>query len=509
MKTRKLLAILFTFALVLSLLPTISLPASADSQIICKHEHEAECWDVPDGHVCAAEAGCIPIYPDKPEAHHHSEDDCYDPDGEVTCGLEDGDSEPDTDAEPIGWICGAAELICAHKDCVYDEICLGTKSDPINNPGPLRGAAGAGVHYAADEIELKNAVAGAANGDTIDLTADIQLTAPLDIPSGKSITLTSDTGTRKLVGAKETSHRTTGTVIRVMGRLSIGTPGQDDGIIVTHKAGEKGTVTATYSASGRPGSFNKTVTVISNAGEERLIIKGVVTPKVPKVEDQYPFDFSGLRIKTQNVYLNNVEYPSVKNGSIEVINTTADPVAITFKDVPAFITVTPLTLPANEKGTIELTFDSKAAKDWGMISPSFFMVLNNKVIDDKKIGVYANIVEDFAALTPEQKTNAPVINVGGTITLGELKANKKNNVKFEVGNEGKSDLIFRKGSSDNEAIKVSIPSGAIKPNKKNDIKLEINTANLNPGKFSSHLTFITNDPNRSVISVQVEGEVVK
>jgi hypothetical protein len=167
--------------------------------------------------------------------------------------------------------------------------------------------------------------------------------------------------------------------------------------------------------------------------------------------------------------------------------------------------VTPATLPANEKGTIEVTLDSKAAKDWGMISPAFSLLLNDKE-EDKKIGVHANILENFAALTPEQKANAPVINIGGTITLGALKAGKKNPVKFEAANGGKSELIIRKGSSDNEAVKVTIP-GAIKAGKKGEIKLEIDATKLQPGKFSSRLTLITNDPNKSVISVLVEGEI--
>ena len=40
------------------------------------------------------------------------------------------------------------------------------------------------------------------------------------------------------------------------------------------KPGEKGSIKVTYNASGRPGSFNKTITVSSNAGEKRLSIKG-------------------------------------------------------------------------------------------------------------------------------------------------------------------------------------------------------------------------------------------
>ncbi|MBP1638499.1 MAG: putative secreted protein [Bacteroidetes bacterium] len=45
--------------------------------------------------------------------------------------------------------------------------------------------------------------------------------------------------------------------------------------------GAKGIITVTYSASGRPGSFQKSITVTNNSAENPiiLIIKGQVTPK--------------------------------------------------------------------------------------------------------------------------------------------------------------------------------------------------------------------------------------
>jgi len=52
--------------------------------------------------------------------------------------------------------------------------------------------------------------------------------------------------------------------------------------------GESGVVTATYSAAGRPGRFNKNITVTANDGTQDfqivLYIKGNVTPKAQQAQ---------------------------------------------------------------------------------------------------------------------------------------------------------------------------------------------------------------------------------
>ena len=278
------------------------------------------------------------------------------------------------------------------------------------------------------------------------------------------------------------------------------------------KPGEKGTVEATYNASGRPGAFSKTITVTTNEGEERLTIKGDVIPKAPKVEDQYPFDMDGLRLKSQNIYLNNVEYPAQKTEHIEVINNTKDPINLSFKGAPSYLTVkaSPSSLKANEKGTIDITFDSKAAKDWGAVNPEFSVVLNGKFVDDKKfkVATFAYIVENFSSMTAVQKANAPVLNINNSvnINIGDIKAKSKQTVKIPIGNDGKSDLLIHKATSDNKAVAVSAPK-TIKAGKKEEIKLEINSESIKPGKFTNYITLITNDPNKSSTTVVIEGEV--
>lgn len=280
------------------------------------------------------------------------------------------------------------------------------------------------------------------------------------------------------------------------------------------KPGEKGTVTATYNANGRPGAFTKTITVTTNAGDKRLTIKGEVIPKAAKVEDQYPVDMNGLRIKKQHVYLNNIKYPaSSRTERIAVVNNTKGEIALSFKNVPSYMTVkaTPEKLKAGEKGTIDVTIESKNSNEWGSFTKDFYVVVNNKVVEEKSymISVHGNIIEDFSSMTPEEKAQAPVLSVANTISLGTLKMDTKKNLKFSVTNTGKKDLFIHKASSDSKAIELEAPSKAIKAGKKGDVKFSIDTKGLVPGKFSYRVTLVTNDPSNSVKTIELTGEIKK
>ncbi|MBO5798725.1 MAG: DUF1573 domain-containing protein [Paludibacteraceae bacterium] len=270
--------------------------------------------------------------------------------------------------------------------------------------------------------------------------------------------------------------------------------------------GDTGIVTVTYNASGRPGPFTKTITVTSNAGDQRLSIKGEVIPKAKKVEDEYPIEMGGLRIKSQNVYMKNIEYPTNKSNRLMMVNNGKEDIKVSFKNVPSHIEVkaSPESLKPGEKGTIDIVFNSKDANDWGAVLNQFNVVENGTVIE-KPIKVHANVIENFAKLTPDAKANAPVLKVGNTVNVGEVKAKGKKTVKFSVSNEGKTDLIIRKASSNDENIKVEAPSKAIKPGKKGDIKITI--ANKEAGKLNSRVTIISNDPSNSMKVISLTGDV--
>ena len=273
--------------------------------------------------------------------------------------------------------------------------------------------------------------------------------------------------------------------------------------------GDTGFVTATYNASGRPGAFNKTITVTSTAdANQRLTIKGEVIPKVKTPEEEYPSNIGDFRLKKMNVYMRTIEFPTSKTEKIQVMNNSDKDAVITFANAPKYLTLkaVPATLKAKEKGTIEVTFNSEAANDWGEILPTFDVAVNGVVEKNKKVTVHATVRENFANMTPEEKAKAPVLQVPNSYEIGAVEKDSKKKFKISVTNNGKSELIIRKVKTNNDNIKVDkFPTKAIKPGKKADIEFSMNPTNAKSGDFNYRATIICNDPNNSTSGVSLKG----
>lgn len=273
--------------------------------------------------------------------------------------------------------------------------------------------------------------------------------------------------------------------------------------------GDTGFVTATYNASGRPGAFNKTITVTSNAeANQRLTIKGEVIPKVKTPEEEYPSNIGDFRLKTMNVYMRTIEYPTSKTEKIQVMNNSDKEAVITFANAPKYLTLkaNPEKLEPKGKGTIEVTFNSEAANDWGEILPTFDVAINGNIEKNKKVTVHATIRENFANMTAEDKANAPVLSVSTSNDLGAIEKGAKKKFALTVTNNGKSELLIHKVKTNNDNAKVvSWPTKAIKPGKKADIEFLITAGNSKPGDFNYRATIICNDPNNSTSGVSLKG----
>ena len=94
--------------------------------------------------------------------------------------------------------------------------------------------------------------------------------------------------------------------------------------------GQSGEITVTYNPSGRPGRFQKTVTVTSNATEAttKLYIKGEVIPKPTKPTDQYPIKMGELSLKRKTLNFGTLTQGNSKMLEIEYANQTTQPVTI-------------------------------------------------------------------------------------------------------------------------------------------------------------------------------------
>jgi hypothetical protein len=280
--------------------------------------------------------------------------------------------------------------------------------------------------------------------------------------------------------------------------------------------GKKGSITVTYSTVGRPGIFNKSITVYSNAAEEQtiLFIKGDVIPQTTSGNPSYPVLMGDLSLKSKTVQMNNVDKGKNQVRTLEIMNNSKNNIKPTIENLPTYLSVaiTPETLKPQDTGTITFTFNSKNCTQWGLVSDDVYLVLNGakKFSEDYKITVVSNVIEDFSKMTLEQKRKAPILEITNrAIQLGAMKEGTKRVAKFKVSNKGQNPLEIRRIVNSNKEIIVHPPKLTIAGGRTADITAEVNTKGLSVGEYRKSFTIQTNDPDNSFIILVLNWSVQK
>lgn len=275
--------------------------------------------------------------------------------------------------------------------------------------------------------------------------------------------------------------------------------------------GKEGTITVSYNPTGRPGGFNKYVTVQSNATvqSEKLYIKGEVVQK----SKEYPIDINGLLISTNIIQFNNIEKGTIKEQKIKLSNNTNESINISFVGLPKHITISPssnTTLVAKSEGIINFIFDSKKCSEWGPITNNFHLIINeNKEVSSKnRLTIKTNIVDDFSNMSIAEKRSAPIMEIQKrTISLGTLNQGEKRTSSFNVKNVGERTLSIRKIVNNNNGIVFDTEQLSIRSGKLAEIKFTVNTTGLKQGKYNRTITLQTNDPENAFIILSIEWEI--
>jgi hypothetical protein len=277
--------------------------------------------------------------------------------------------------------------------------------------------------------------------------------------------------------------------------------------------GAKGFVAATYNPAGRPGSFRKYVTVISNSnpGSERLTITGEVEPKPRTIEDDYHYAMGPMRLKSNHLAFGNLKNTSVTEKELEVINNSDEDVRVAFQRVPEHVTIKmePSVLKPKQKGLIVATYNAPMRNDWGFVIDRMTLEINGTADRAYSLVVSANIEEDFSALSAAELANAPVLNVDDPeFQFGKINQGEKVEHTYVLTNSGKSDLRIRKVSASCGCTAVQPDKTVVAPGESVNIKTVFNSAGK-VGNQNKTVTIITNDPKKSKMILWVKGEVIK
>ncbi len=282
--------------------------------------------------------------------------------------------------------------------------------------------------------------------------------------------------------------------------------------------GESGFVQAAYNPRNRPGKFNKSVTVTTNASQPTTVlrIQGDVSPREQGIEDEYPRVFGDLRMKTSHHAFASVKNNQVVSDMIPIVNMGAEDITITFEGVPQHISIkaVPETLkgrgPADkhgEKGNIMVTYDGAKANDWGFKMDRIFVVLNGERNNTNRLSISGTIEEDFSHLTKDEMANAPKIEFESLeFDFGTLKQGDKANHNFVFKNTGKSDLVIRRIRAACGCTATNPEKMVIKPGESSHITVTFNSRGQR-GRQNKTITIITNDPNQSSTVLRVRGTV--
>jgi len=278
--------------------------------------------------------------------------------------------------------------------------------------------------------------------------------------------------------------------------------------------GKRGAVTVTYSTTGRPDTFSKTVTIYSNATEEQsiLLIRGEVIPKQEAENNLYPFLMGALKLSSKVVQINNVEKGKTQLRTIDVFNQSRSLIVPKIENLPPYIKAiaSPQSLKPNEEGKIAFIFDSKKCREWGPVSNDVYVSINGnkKLNDDFKILILGNVVEDFSRMTMDQRRKAPIIEIPEkTLNLGVLGTDSKKSGAINVLNKGQNSLEFRRIVNTNNEFTVSMSNNSIGGGKSGVINVNLDTKGLVAGDYKKSFLIQTNDPQSSSLILIVSWRV--
>jgi len=276
--------------------------------------------------------------------------------------------------------------------------------------------------------------------------------------------------------------------------------------------GSTGEIQVSYNPKNRPGSFNKTVTVQSNAESPTTVLRihGNVAQREKTLAEQYPRQIGDLRVKTNHVSFARIKQNDVETKELELVNDTEKPIEVGFRTVPKHITakLEPETIPANGKGKLIVTYNADEANTYGFSSHRIYLTLNGSNDYRSSVGVSATIEEDFSHLSAAELANAPVADFSEkSHDFGDMNQGDKKEHTFELSNNGKSELVIRNVRSSCGCTAVAPSTKVIAPGESAPIKVTFDSRGKR-GRQSKSVTVITNDPKTPTTTLRISSNII-
>jgi hypothetical protein len=268
--------------------------------------------------------------------------------------------------------------------------------------------------------------------------------------------------------------------------------------------GKTGYIQASYNPKGRPGFFNKSLTVTTDLEANPIIlqIKGQVSSEEKPKEADFEVANGGLRFKVSafnmgKVYLKD-EYV-VRD--FPVFNANAKPITFSANFVsPKYIKVDvePKVLAPGEKGVVRISYNGKIKNQYGFQSDNIELHTDDEVNPVKSFSVYATLEDYFPVLSAEESAKAPQLRLNTyTLDFGRVKSKSSTVREIQFTNVGKKELSLRSLQGNCTCISASAAKTTLKPGESSSIKIAFDPQDRS-GTQQKAVTIYSNDPKNPV-----------
>jgi hypothetical protein len=281
------------------------------------------------------------------------------------------------------------------------------------------------------------------------------------------------------------------------------------------KSRQRGYIVVTYNAGkvNTSGNRNDKIQLQTNDPRQDLKIMFVTASILerapePTPEQIYPYQMGNLRMTRNLVSFPEILNTEKKTDTLILYNGGNYPITIKFSEFPKHITPT-LSNPSIEPGkiaVIRVLYDATRVENFGFnTNDRVYMQTNDSLQPLKVFYVNANVKEDFSKLTPKQLASAPKATFDNRIfDFGTKPTGPDIPHSFVLTNNGKSDLIIRNVQASCGCTATKPEKTIIKPGEKSKIDIVFDTKQR-VGMQHKSITVVTNDPENSVILLQVKG----
>ncbi|MBK5277973.1 MAG: DUF1573 domain-containing protein, partial [Bacteroidia bacterium] len=267
--------------------------------------------------------------------------------------------------------------------------------------------------------------------------------------------------------------------------------------------GKEGFVKVSYNPKGRPGYFNKSLTVTTDfdGSPVTLQIKGqVVNAKTLSARGELPVENGNLKLKSNSFNLGKV-FINQEPTTVEfvVLNTGARPIKFTNVIGPSYIkSQVPDSLGVNESGLIKLTYDAAARNQYGFVSDNIQIQTDDESVPLKSFPVYTSIEEFFLPMSANELSKAPVLYLESSVVdFARLMQGVVGEQEIALKNNGKNDLLIRSLQPNCSCVTASVEQMRVKAGAETKLIITFSTEGRKNTQQKS-LTIYSNDPQNPV-----------